>query len=43
MRLTRRPAILPEEVVTILAERGIAERGKAPWREDHYGPGKRLI
>jgi len=37
------PAVLPQDVIVMLAERGIAERGKAPWSEGHYGTGKRLI
>ncbi len=40
---TGRPAVLPQDVIVMLAERGIAERGKAPWSEGHYGTGKRLI
>ena len=38
-----RPAVLPQEVITLLTERGIAERRKGPWREGHYRPGKQLI
>ena len=43
MLSTGRPAVLPQDVIVMLAERGIAERQKGPWRERHYGKGKRLI
>ena len=43
MLSTGRPAVLPPDVITMLAERGIEERGNGPWREGHYRPGKRLI
>jgi hypothetical protein len=37
------PATLPQDVIVMLHERSIRERRKGPWREGHYGPGKRLI
>jgi len=43
MLSTGRPAMLAQDVITMLAERGIEERQKGPWHEGHYGPGKRLI
>ena len=43
MLSTGRPAMLAQEAITMLAQRGIEERGKGPWHEGHYGPGKRLI
>ncbi len=37
------PADLPPDVITLLTQRSLAERQKAPWSEGHYDPGKRLI
>jgi len=38
-----RPAVLPQDVIVMLTERGIEERRKGPWSEGHYGISKRLI
>ncbi len=43
MLSTGRPAVLPQDVITMLTERGIEERRKGPWSEGHYRVGKRLI